>query len=168
MEAEVKTIVSASTILLNLIPVIIGGFLAATGAFVGAFLTHRLNQKAVKNKIKREKLEQLANAIYRTMHWLKEHKDTHLFGQDKDIGSLPMFEVQYLSKLYFPELEQEVATMFMVFSNIQLLVIETINFKISNKSFPNNFSQNYGVLYEELLLAVNDLMKNVSAIAEEL
>jgi len=165
---ETKPIMTIGSVLLNLVPVIIGGLLATGGAFAGAFLTYKLNQKASKDKIKREKLEQLANAAYRTIHWLDEHKNVNLFKKSKDIGSSPISEVEYLAKLYIPELGQEVANLLVSSSEMVSFIVSCNLFVHENGSFPDDFVEKYKPLYENLLSATQKLIERASVVAGEL
>jgi hypothetical protein len=165
---EAEPITTIGSVLLNLVPVIIGGLLATGGAFAGAFLTHRFNQKASKDKIKREKLEQLANAAYRTIHWLDEHKDVNLFKKSKEIGSSPIFEVEYLSKLYIPELRKEVAKVSVSSAEMVSFIVSCKLFVHENGSFPTDFVEKYSPLYGNLLSATQELIERATIVAGEL
>lgn len=57
--------------------------------------------------LRRQKLEDLLQAIYETKEWQSVERDSRIFNSGKDTGNSPISRVELLSALYFPELFQE-------------------------------------------------------------
>ncbi|APR05841.1 hypothetical protein [Thauera chlorobenzoica] len=58
--------------------------------------------------LRRVKLEELMEAVYATREWLSKELNSRLFGQTQSSGASPVWKVQLVSRLYFPEMAREI------------------------------------------------------------
>jgi hypothetical protein len=144
MEQEItKIAVTFSGVIVSLIPVIIGGFLAIGGALSGTLLTYFLNEKSQRKLLKRKNIENLLNAANRAEHWLDEYKNTKFGLYTKDIGPSPIAEVKYLNKLYVHELNAEVTRLALVSAQYFSLIASCYKSKLETGSIPDSFLTEY-------------------------
>lgn len=86
------------------ISVLLGGFLAISGGLVGHYLTHRFSAQRERNKLLREKAEQLIGLLYEHRDWLSRENSRLVFGTDLPEQPSPLDKAYALQALYFPEL----------------------------------------------------------------
>jgi len=121
---DAQTGLTLGPAILNLVPVVVGGLLATLGVVAGAIVVHKLERKTSDARLKREKLEQLVDASYRVESWLNERMSVDLSGHERDIGILPISEVEMISRLYFPELQKEVYRLSVASASYQKWIAE--------------------------------------------
>jgi len=152
-------------ILISLIPVIAGGFVAIIGALSGSLLTYFLNLKSKQIEIKREKLEKLVIAANRTEKWLDDYKNTKFLQNNLDLGLNPIEEVRYLSALYFRQLNSEVVKLSKASNKYISLIAECHVDQLKTGSIPNTFLEKFGTVYGDVVEANSNLLKKASEIA---
>lgn len=155
-------------VLVGLIPVIVGGFLAVIGTFSGSVLTYYLNRKEKRGELKREKLEQLMIASNRTAQWLDDYKNSKFLKEKSDLGINPIEEVKYLSALYFRELHDEVLSLTAASATYFSLITKCHVEQLRTGSIPNMFLENYQTVYVQLMDANSNLLKKASKLVEQL
>ena len=162
----VQSTMTLTSIILSLVPVMIGGLLAIGGALSGTLLTYFLNEKSKRKALKRDKLEKLLNATNRTQHWLDEYKNTKFGIYEKDIGSSPIYEVKYLAKLYVKELNPEVTRLSLVSAQYFSLIASCHKQKLETGSIPSSFIENYTPIINELTEAISELIDRAGEISD--
>lgn len=169
MENEsVKSGIDLYQVLVGLIPVIVGGFLAVIGTFSGSVLTYYLNRKEKRGELKREKLEQLMIASNRTAQWLDDYKSSKFLMEKKDLGINPIEEVKYLSALYFRELHDEVLSLTAASATYFSLITKCHVEQLKTGNIPSLFLENLPAIYAQLIEANSNLLKKASTLAEHL
>jgi hypothetical protein len=94
-----------TTVLLVLLPVVVGGALAL---FSGGYV-QKLQSKADKEKRRAEKFEELLAGIYEHDHWLNLMSNYRVLGDEPPQGSAPLLRVLAISMAYFPELLEKIS-----------------------------------------------------------
>jgi len=159
---------SLGSAILNLAPVVVGGLLATLGGVLGAVVLHKLERKTSNTRLKREKLEQLVDASYRVESWLNERMSVDLFDHENDPGTSPMSEVEMISRLYFPELREDVIHLSMVSIRYRQWIIEGQKMKSKNKVIADDHMKKYKSIYEELSRSISSLVDKASDIMDEI
>jgi hypothetical protein len=152
--------------LVGLLPVLVGGLIATSGAFIGAHLTNQLNQRSADKKLKREKLEQIVKSAQGAAHWLDELKNSTLFNSSTPEGISPLTDVECLAKLYFPELNKVVIGLSLAYSDLNCFIIETKKYQLANNgAFPKDFLGKYKSIYPKLSSELNELIEECGNIS---
>ncbi|MDD9818032.1 MAG: hypothetical protein OXU61_07875 [Gammaproteobacteria bacterium] len=150
--------VSLGSAILNLVPVVVGGLLATLGGVVGSIVFHKQERRASNLRLKREKLEQLVDASYRVKFWLEEKRDGDLFGHEKNLGIFPISEVEMISRLYFPELREDVRQLSLVSISYQEWITEGRIKMLRNEEIGDDYKEGFDPIYEGLLLSISSLV----------
>ncbi|WP_172723972.1 hypothetical protein [Neorhizobium sp. T25_27] len=90
-----------------LLPVIIGGVIAAIGGAIGPFLAHLLTSRASKQQKRNESFEKIIEAVYEHDHWLTEKRNVVVFGEVKDLPPEPIYKAVSIALIHFPELMEK-------------------------------------------------------------
>jgi len=160
--------IEVGTTLVGLIPVIIGGLLTAAGGFIGAYVSHNLGRTSARENLKREKLEALVQLALQTMHWLDLYKNEHLFSGDKLTNPSPIYELEMISDLYFPELDIQKSRVSSTCINYSQWVLKGAKEKSQTNSISQELIDEYKPIFEELKHSVSALLKKASEIMNEL
>src|SRR5690242_3599323 len=64
------------------IPVVVGGVLGITGGIAGQMMAHRLSARREKEKVLRDKAEELVKLLYEHRDWVNFEKNRLVFGSD--------------------------------------------------------------------------------------
>ena len=91
--------------LAELLPVVVGALLASAGALI----KHFTDRSSDRRRIKREKLETLANRIYAIFPWTNQ-LDSYAAGLADLPMDSPLEDIEVLQALYFPELSTHIST----------------------------------------------------------
>jgi len=154
--------VSLGSTILNLVPVTVGGLLATLGGVVGSIVFHKMERKTSNMRLKREKLEQLVDASYRVKFWLEEKKGADLFGHEKNLGMFPISEVEMISRLYFPELREDVRQLSLASISYQKWITEGRIKMLKNEEIGDDYKEGFDPIYEGLLLSISSLVDKSS------
>lgn len=93
--------------LVGLLPVVIGGVLAALGGVLGALIGHRLSLSRELRTKEREKLEQIATVAFEFSAW-HERRISALLFQNTDFREQSLTDkLRMLVNLYYPALRPE-------------------------------------------------------------
>ena len=95
--------------LVGLLPILIGGLLAALGGILGAFIHHRLNISREIRANERAKLERVATLAFDYSAWVDRRLSAMLFQRIDFREHSPTDELRMLVNLYFPSLLPEMA-----------------------------------------------------------
>ncbi len=152
----------------NIASVIIGGLIAAGTGIIGSFISYGLDRKSSALNLKREKLEQLLVAAHESKQWLSEKKNTDLFDETKDIGESPLYRVEVISRLYFPEMDADVLNFSQAHGNYEMWIIGGQQEKLSKKKITAEHLEKRGPIYKELLLTLLILTDKASHIMSEI
>ena len=153
----------------SIVSTLVGGIIALVGAFAPSWIFYKKKRKDSINMIKRDKMEMLLREIYSLDWWFSEFKIANLIYNTKEevdkVGKSPIVEIETLSKLYFPELENSVHSLSRRCSrytkdilasaqnNSDSSAIETIN-----KHYPELFD-----LIRNLATECQDVMANLES-----
>lgn len=165
---EAQSSLTLAGVLLNTLPVVIGGLLTAGGGFLGAFVSYRLGKKKTKVELKRQKIEQLVGAAYRAMHWLDLDKNVKLFGYQSDLNAPPISEVEMLGTLYVPELKYEVARLSLVVAEYSQWIVKGQEEKLHKSKISDETVKAYKPIYTELTRAVGALAEKAAELTQQL
>lgn len=58
--------------------------------------------------LRRVKLEELLGTVYALREWLDKEMNIRFFAEKSDTGSCPIWKIELISRLYFPELRAEI------------------------------------------------------------
>ena len=155
------------SVLLNMLPVIIGGLLTAVGGFMASVILHRLSKKTSRINLKREKLEQLIRAVYAMKNWLEEKENMDLFDKTKDLGESPMSDIKTISNLYIPELKKEVNKFSMAVIDYRKWILDGRKKKLSNQ-LTSEYTKTLEPIYSNLLVTMLALTNKASDIMKEI
>jgi hypothetical protein len=96
-------------VLTVLLPVVIGGCLAALGGVLGALINHRLSASREVRTSERAKLERIATMAFEYSAWLERRLSAMLFQRIDFREQSPTDELRMLVNLYFPSLRSEMS-----------------------------------------------------------
>lgn len=97
-----------TSVLTSMLPVLLGGSLAALGGWLGQFHSHRYSAERERHKLLREKAETLCTGLNSVAEWLSERHTTLVYrGMSHDVPA-PLVKVRALQTLYFPELKSRI------------------------------------------------------------
>jgi len=165
---DAQTGLTLGPAILNLVPVVVGGLLATLGVVAGAIVVHKLERKTSDARLKREKLEQLVDASYRVESWLNERMSVDLSGHERDIGILPISEVEMISRLYFPELQKEVYRLSVASASYQKWIAEGRVNVLRNKAITDEHKEKFNPIYTEMLQSISALVDGASDVMKEI
>lgn len=97
-----------SGLLIGMLPVFLGGLLAALGGWLGQFHSHRYSAVREQHKLLREKAEMLCTALNSVAEWLSERHTVLIYRRESHDVPAPLVKVRALQALYFPELNQKI------------------------------------------------------------
>ena len=98
---------SVQQTLVGLLPVVIGGVLAALGGVVGAVITHQLSASRELRSSERARLERIASLAFEYSAWLERRTSALLFQNVDFREQSPVDELRMLVNLYFPSLRAD-------------------------------------------------------------
>lgn len=102
-------------------PVMVGGLLAMLGGGLAQFVSHAYSARRERDKLLREKAEELCKALYALSGWLHDRARA-ITREVEDTDPGPIDRVHTIQSLYFPEL----AAPFSLLVKTSSKVIETI------------------------------------------
>jgi hypothetical protein len=85
-------------------PVVVGGLLALIGGASTQLITHRLSSRREREKVFREKSEELVSALHAHREWVYRESNRLIFGENLVEQSSPLDQAMAIQALYFPEL----------------------------------------------------------------
>lgn len=88
----------------TLIPVVVGGGIAAVGGIVAPTVSKWLDNRAERRKRRAEKFEEMINTLYENDDWLDELRGIRAFGNQRAERACPLPRGQTIAALYFPAL----------------------------------------------------------------
>lgn len=163
--ADQVTIVST---FISSLPVIIGGALAILGGVVSTFLSSNIELKRDRASLKRAKLEELLEEANNVEHWLDEYKNKQLTLADKYIGKNPVSKVEYISALYFEELDAEVSSLKMASASYFDLIARSHGGLVKTGVIPDFFMGEYKEKYMTLIGAISSIQTKAAELAKSL
>lgn len=102
---------SAVQILISLIPVLAGGFLALAGGIGVGLLSHWLKTRTEKANRRIDKHEELLVALFDQKIWLGQVNSHRVFGGEEPQLQSPAAKILAISSVYFPELKSKFAAL---------------------------------------------------------
>lgn len=163
MASETELVTLSST-LIKLTPVIIGGVLTILGGFVAAFLTHHLSKKTKKEDFRRNTIEKSARLALAITHWTDEYKNSILFEHANSIGQPPVDELEVVVTFYLPELENEMFNILKAENEYKKWVLRTKQAKLSSGALEDEYIQEYNDIYANLSNQTNEFVNKASSL----
>jgi hypothetical protein len=118
----------------KLIFVVVGGLLATLGGAIGQYLTHYFSSQREREKLLREKAEELVKVVCRHQRWMGEKYKTNTLNDPNFTESDPADEAHAICRVYFPSLEQERRQFALATAQLRLAQSEELDsFEIRNK-----------------------------------
>jgi len=87
-----------------LLPVIVGGALAAFGGAVGPVISHILGAKAAWQTARTQKFDEMLASVYEHDHWLELKRRALVFGERLEPGPPPIYKARSIALTNFEEL----------------------------------------------------------------
>jgi len=125
--------------------------------------------------LRRVKLEELVTAVHSARHWLDVETNARFFGDQANSDLSPVWKLEVITSLYFPELRPEANTLSLVYTNYGLWTIDVWK---SLSATGNNAAQRQAVFdarlpemgphREKLLLAIATLDHGASKLMKEI
>jgi len=145
------------------IPVLLGGFLAIAGGVAGHYLTHRFSAQRERNKLLREKAEQLIGLLYEHRDWLSRENSRLVFGTDLPEQPSPLDKAYALQALYFPELNDALQGITRTIKPIVEFFYKHAKDRIEDKEkwIASFNSDDFNPVYEAYLQAFHAAVKKV-------
>jgi hypothetical protein len=99
------TDISAASLLIVLLPVVVGGAIGIIAGLVGPYCIQRAKDAADKKRKRAEKLEELIAAVVEHFHWISAFRYFTISGQGSEPTLSPITKVQAITGTYFPEFD---------------------------------------------------------------
>lgn len=97
---------------MHILPVLLGGFLAILGSVTAQVLLHMLEKNREKETLKRARIETFVKSLYEYNQYVQEYVDVEVFDNSKLEKLNPLNEAQMLSVLYFPQFNKSISELF--------------------------------------------------------
>lgn len=124
--------------------------------------------------LRRVKLEELMASVHAAIHWLDREIDARLFAEAMPSDASPIWKVEILPELYFPELQSEVSVFNLTFSQYRSWIIDVqAELSSAGKDLAKRqviFSSKLPEMREmrpKLLLSVSSLASSASKLMKE-
>jgi len=160
-EQEAATI---SSVLIGLLPVLLGGLLTILGGFAGSLITYMLSRKSSKEDFRVKMIEKATLLSFQIGHWLDENKDIRLFRLKKDIGPSPVSELEMVTKLYLPELDSERLNIAKAENDYNKWIIKGQSEYLETNSLSDEFLKEFDAIYTQLSDAVTAFVEKASTL----
>lgn len=98
----------SSDLIGTLIPVIVGGGIALTGAWLGPWLLEKRKEAAERKRTRAQKFEEMVAAVYEFDHWVDNLRQERAYGMDRPSTVSPFAKIEAISALYFPQFDPSV------------------------------------------------------------
>lgn len=157
MAAE-KEVITLSSAVISLVPVIIGGGLTIVGGLCGSLITHLLTRKSSKEDFQREMIQSVVKLAFQTNHWLEEHKNASLFDSGKIIGASPSSEIEIITKLYLPQLNKHRLLLSKAENNYNKWILRGQKELRAMKGLSVEYINEYDDIYRDLIAATSALV----------
>lgn len=86
----------------TLVPVVVGGVLAAGAGATTQWLMHRARVSEERRSKRAAKFEELVQAVYEFDHWIKVARNIRVYGAQLEEKPSPLAKVEAITAVYFP------------------------------------------------------------------
>ncbi|MGO9013997.1 MAG: hypothetical protein ACLQF0_03355 [Dissulfurispiraceae bacterium] len=114
--------------------------------------------------LRRVKLEEFVESVYSIEEWLDKERDIRFFGEQKEQVRCPIQKIQIISRLYFPELEDETLAMISAFYGFQKWILGMQQKVLAATGNPEQLQAVYNVMPQEMNTYLAKLLAITSAI----
>ena len=114
--------------------------------------------------IRRTKLEELFSSVYALREWVDKETRIRLFDANADDRPSPIWRIELVSRLYFPELHAEVQALSILYSEYCLTLI-SIQIEIMNAKNENNL-QSHKAAYDAGMQRIMSHHKNLLKVTQ--
>jgi hypothetical protein len=125
--------------------------------------------------LRRIKLEELVAAMYELREWLDEEMDVRIFGGSKKSGASPIWKLELVSRLYFPELMIEINNLTVVYISYTKWLVQTQgdllaagSDLVKRQAVLDAVLANFSSHHERLIDAISAIEPKASAIMKEI
>jgi hypothetical protein len=94
---------SSPSLLVTLVPVIVGGAIALAGSWLGPLFSDRRKEAAEKRQRRSAKFEEMVAAVYEYDHWIDKMRDEALGSTLPPLPISPMAKIEAIAAVYFPQ-----------------------------------------------------------------
>nr|CDQ34779.1 hypothetical protein BN993_04245 [Virgibacillus halodenitrificans] len=151
------------TVLPKIIPVLVGGLLAIGGGVAAQVVTHWLSARRDREKLIREKAEELISALYDHRDWLSHQNNRLVFGAESTEMPSPLDRASAIQELYFPDLSSALAKINRALVPIIQFQYENAKARLEDKAkwVETYDSEEFNVLYQPYLKAFHEAVREV-------
>lgn len=160
-EPAANDVIEISQVLIDLMPVIVGGVLGVVGSIVGGIAVFKVQASDRKEQRKTEKLEKLALLAYECLEWIDKFESAKLFDGSHVTEPWPLNELRALARIYHPELKEEVTRIEVTLREYRKMVMNKQQVKIQTGKLPEEDIDAIIEVYEPLLTAVDSFIDKV-------
>jgi hypothetical protein len=153
----------ATSILISLIPVVVGGFIALLGAVGGGLLSHWLKTKSEKASRRAEKFEELLVAVFDHKHWLAGMNSHRVFGGEEPDSMSPVAKIRAITSLYFPEFKENVSALDIAADKYELSMFDAGLERLKSGCLSEETLSAVKAAYAPYLQAFHELVKALEA-----
>ena len=94
----------ASDVWSILLPVIVGGILAALGGAIGPVISHMLGSRTSRQSTRTQRFDEMMASVYAHDHWLELQRRALAFGESLEVGPPPIYKARAIALTNFAEL----------------------------------------------------------------
>lgn len=102
---------------------IVGGLIGLLGGIAGPPLTHFLNRRARRTKVREEKLEELVRTVYAFDHWLEMKRNSTVFGDRSPETSTPIAIARAITTVHLTEFDSDLSELEKVARNYEIWML---------------------------------------------
>jgi hypothetical protein len=88
----------------NIWGVVIGGLIGIAGGVVGPTILHSMQAKEREQRLRADKLQELAASVSESQVWLDNVRESKLFNKKVEPGVSPIAKTYAITTIYFPQL----------------------------------------------------------------
>jgi hypothetical protein len=157
--------ITFSIAIIQLLPVIVGGFIAIGGSIMASIISHKKQTSQKKAELKVQKLEELLNLVYESVEWVSQFRDEYLHDGPKAKEYSPINLAKVLSKLYFSTIEKEVDELEASITEYKQWVMKEVIYKDKHKTLSPTWKQDFNKVYGPIISRKNILEEKLSQLS---
>ncbi len=147
----------------TIIPVLLGGILAIGGGVTAQILTHWLSARREKERLIREKAEELVCALYDHRDWLGRENSRLVFGSDFPETPSPLDKAFAIQEIYFSEVSAALSKINRALEPIVQHLYANAKARLEDKEkwIQTYDSEEFNKLYQGYLVAFHEAVSAV-------